>query len=239
MLSKAFTLAYKRWEWMRENPCVKVQKEPEHNIIDRYLEPDEAERLIEKSRGYLNGQLGDIVITALHTGMRQGEILNLKWQDVDLFRKAITVKKTKNKEIRTVPMSDTLYELLKNRSKVVAMSGYVFATSMGTRILASNLQREFYNAMEKAGITGFRFHDLRHTAATWMVQSGVDLYTVSKILGHKDIRTTQRYAHHCPESLRKGVIAIDNFAKKTTELLGQKTLKNMAVSWQIISILER
>lgn len=211
MLSKAFNLAWKRWEWCKENPCSKIQREPENNQVDRWLTHEESERLIPVCSGYLNGDMGDIVIIALHTGIREGEILNLKWTEVDIFRKVITIIKTKNKTPRTIPMNETTYQILLRRSKVRAMSGYIFTTGNGTRHMVRNLIREFDKAVEKAEIKDFTFHCLRHTAATWMIQSGVDIYTVSKILGHKDIKTTMRYAHHYPESLRHGVRAIENF----------------------------
>lgn len=210
-LSKAFNLAWKRWEWCKENPCNRIQREPENNQVDRWLTHIESERLIPACNEYLTGDMIDIVLTALHTGMRQGEILNLKWTEADIFRKVITVIESKNKTPRTIPMNETVYQMLLMRSKVRAMSGYIFTTGNGTRHMVRNLIREFEKALEKAGIKDFTFHCLRHTAATWMIQSGVDIYTVSKILGHKDIRTTMRYAHHYPESLRHGVRAIDNF----------------------------
>jgi integrase len=214
MLSKAFNLAWKQWEWCRENPCVRVPREKENNHIIRWLTTDEQERLIQASQGYLNGQLSDIITFAIHTGMRLGELLSLKWQDIDLFRQVITVLKTKNKDPKTVPMSDTVTAIFKDKAKVISMSGYVFTTGNGTKIRARNLQREFYKAIQKAGITHCRFHDLRHTFATRLVQSGVDLYSVSKLLGHRDISTTQRYAHHYPESLRNSVKILDNFSDK-------------------------
>ena len=211
MLSKAFSLAWKQWEWCKENPCSRVQKEPENNQIDRWLTHDEATRLINFCGDYLNGDMVDIVVSSLHTGMRQGETLSIKWTEVDIFRKTITVYKTKNHKPRTIPMNETVYQLFLRRGKIRSMSGFVFVTSNNTRHRARNLIRGFEKVTEKAGIENFRFHDLRHTAATWMIQSGVDIYTVSKILGHKDIKTTMRYAHHCPDSLRHGVRAIDNF----------------------------
>jgi len=217
MLSKAFNLAYKRWGWCNENPCSKIQREPENNQVDRWLTNEESERLISVCSSYLNGDMVDIVIIALHTGMRQGEILNLKYTDIDIFRKVITVLKSKNKTPRTIPMNETVYQLFLRRSKIRSMSGFVFTTGNGTRHMVRNLIREFDKAVEKAEIKDFTFHCLRHTAATWMIQCGIDIYTVSKIMGHKDIKTTMRYAHHCPESLRHGVRAIDNFIKIRVE----------------------
>lgn len=224
MLSKAFSLAWKRWEWCKENPCSKVQKELENNRIDRWLTPKEEERLMFHSQGYLDGQLPEIIILALHTAMRQGEILNLRWQDVDLFRKVIIVSKTKNKEPKTIPMTDTLYELLKDKSKVVSMSGFIFVSRSGTKIDPSKLQMKFRKTLKMAEIERFRFHDLRHTAATRMVQAGVDLYTVSKILGHRDLSTTQRYAHHCPESLRGGIKVLGGFGAKKSTITAQSNV---------------
>lgn len=215
MLSKALNLAYKQWEWCRENPCAKVPKEKENNQILRWLLYEEEDRLLDGAKGYLNGQLVEIITIALHTGMRQGEILNLKWKDTDLFRKVIVIPKPKNKEPKTIPVNDTVFDLLLAKSKVISMTGYVFATANGTRIGARNLQREFYNARTKAikktpEISNFRFHDLRHTFATRLVQAGEDEARVGELLGHKDSKTTKRYAHHNPESLRSSVKILDN-----------------------------
>lgn len=92
------------------------------------------------------------------------------------------------------------------------MSGYVFRDENGDMIDADKLKKEFKKAVKESGIAHFRFHDIRHTFATRLVQAGVDLYKVSKLLGHKDISTTQRYAHHYPESLRDGVEILDNMS---------------------------
>jgi len=140
--------------------------------------------------------------------------MTLKWSDIDLSRKVITVCKTKNKDPKVIPMNETVYEIFLKKSKVISLSGYVFATGNGTSVRTRNMLREFYKTLKKAGITTFRFHDLRHTFATRLVQAGVDLYSVAKLLGHRDITTTQRYAHHCPESLRHIVNILDcyNFA---------------------------
>jgi integrase len=210
MLSKAFNLAWKQWEWCKDNPCSRIQKEPENNKVDRWLLPEEEVRLLKESEVYLNGQLAEIIKIALYTGMRQSEIMNLKWSDIDLFRKVISVTKTKNKDPKTLPMNQTVYEIFLKKSKVISLSGYVFGTGNGTMVRTRNMLREFYKALKKARITNFRFHDLRHSFATRLVQAGVDLYSVAKLLGHRDITTTQRYAHHCPESLRQSVNILDN-----------------------------
>ena len=120
--------------------------------------------------------------------------------------------KTKNKDPKTIPLNQTVYELLLRKRKVINMTGYVFTTSNGTRIRARNLQREFYKALKNANIQNFRYHDLRHTFATRLVQSGEDLYKVAKLSGHRNISTTQRDAHRYPKSPRSSVNLLDNFS---------------------------
>ncbi len=207
-LNHCFNLAVKEWEWIKFNPCQRVKLPRVSNQIDRWLTIDEEERLLNAC--YDRHWLSDVIIFALHTGMRQGEIINLRWQDVDVLRKTATLHKTKNKEKRTVPLNNTVIELLKGKSKVVSMSGYVF-TQNGDQTTKREVQRQFSTVLKRAKITDFRFHDLRHTFATRLAQSGVDIYTIAKLLGHKDIRMTQRYAHHCPESIRYGVDILDTY----------------------------
>jgi site-specific recombinase XerD len=101
----------------------------------------------------------------------------------------------------------------------------VFASEAGTKILRRNLMRAFYNATDRAKIADFHFHDLRHTFATRLAQAGIDLYMISRLLGHKDIKMTQRYAHHCPDSLWSGVEVLDRLSKN----LAQSNEKGSAV----------
>jgi site-specific recombinase XerD len=89
-------------------------------------------------------------------------------------------------------------------------NGYVFRNRDGGKVNSVSLGVAFRSSLEKAKITNFRFHDLRHCFATHMVQNGIDLYKISKLLGHKDLKMTQRYAHHYPESLRSGVDVLDS-----------------------------
>ena len=92
----------------------------------------------------------------------------------------------------------------------------VFFNSTGQKIDASKLRKVFKKVLKKAGIEDFRFHDLRHTFATRIAQAGIDIYRIAKLLGHKDIRITQRYSHHCPDSLRSSVAVLDNGYKSAT-----------------------
>jgi integrase len=206
-LSHALKFAMKEWEWISMNPMQRVKIPNTNNQIDRWLTYEEQDRLLQAC--YDRQWLRDITIFAVNTGMRQGEIRNLSWQDVDLFRKTATIHKTKNKEKRTIPLNQTVIDLLKAKSKIVSLKGYVFA-QYDDKSTKREIQKQFSTAIKRAKIDNFRFHDLRHTFATRLAQAGVDIYTIAKLMGHKDIRMTQRYAHHCPESLRSGVNILDN-----------------------------
>lgn len=202
MLSKAFNLAIKEWEWVKENPVSKIPKERENNERDRWLTEDEEKRLLDYSPSWLR----DIIIFDLNTGLRQGELLSLEWNRVNLFRKTIIIQESKNGKPRTIPLTQIAADILAEKSKVRNIKNdLVFTNSDGTRFDRHNLRRAFNIALRKAGIGNFHFHDLRHTFATRLAQKGVDIYKISKLLGHQDIRMTQRYAHHCPESLRTAI----------------------------------
>jgi integrase len=128
----------------------------------------------------------------------------------------LCVVKSKNGEKRTIPLNKRLFSLLKEKAKVTGIQdGYVFTNSAMNKVDSKNLRRAFYKALKRARIEDFRFHDLRHTFATRLVQAGIDLYKVARLLGHKDITMTQRYSHHCPESLRDGVNVLDQIQFST------------------------
>jgi len=222
VLSHAFKKAVREWEWVKENPVEKISREKVSNARDRWLTLEEEQKLIDVCVIYATGSgnvqvphywLQEIVIFDLNTGMRMDEVLSLEWPHIDLFRKTATVMRSKNGEKRTIPLNRRAFELLKGKTKVRNIKGdYVFASETGTKVDACNLRRGFYGALKRAGIIDFRFHDLRHTFATRLAQAGIDLYKIAKLLGHKDIKMTQRYSHHCPESLRDGVEVLDRIS---------------------------
>ena len=209
-LSQSFNLAIDVLNWIKINPCVKVKKPTVKKKKVRWLTKPEEAALALSSQGLLRGQLPDIITTAHHTGLRKKQILELKWSEIDMVKRTIHVMQSKTDEEVTIPMSDTLYQMLLKRSKVVSMSGYVFTTENGTPVLPGNLDREFWKALKRAGIENFRFHDLRHTFGTRLIQSGVDIYTVSKLMGHTNIETTTRYAHLISANLKSAVSVLDN-----------------------------
>jgi integrase len=203
MLSKAFSLAVKEWEWLNENPVSKVSYEKENNERDRWLTIDEEKRILEHCPIWIK----EIVVFDLSTGLRQDELLSLEWSRVNFILKTILINKSKNGKPRTIPLNQTALDLLikKSEEKVQSIKDLVFPSKVGSKINPSNLRRSFYRSLNLAKINNFVFHDLRHTFATRLSQRGIDIYKISKLLGHKDIRMTQRYAHHCPDSLRAGV----------------------------------
>ena len=213
MLSKAFNLAVKEWEWIRDNPVSRVPKEKENNERDRWLNAEDEKRLLENSLSWLK----DIIIFDLNTGLRQDELLSLQWSRVDLFRKIIIIQESKNGKPRTIPLNQIALDILMEKSKRRNLkSDLVFLSNMSTKIDRHNLRRAFNIALDKAGIQNFHFHDLRHTFATRLAQRGIDIYKISKLLGHQDIRMTQRYSHHCPDSLRDGVQILEADYNLTT-----------------------
>ena len=166
------------------------------------MKKDEEERLLGNSPEWLR----ETVSFALHTGLRQDELLSLEWNRVNLFRKTILIQKTKNGKPKTLPLNKIALDVLNQRSNVKSIrNDLVFFSRNGKKIYSNNLRQSFYAVLRKVGIDDFKWHDLRHTFATRLAQAGVDIYKISKLLGHEDIKMTQRYAHHCPDSLRDGV----------------------------------
>jgi integrase len=223
MLKKAFNLACREWEWSKDNPVCRVSMERELNTRDRWLTEDEENRLLAGAVPWV----GDLIVFAINTGMRRGEILSLTWAGVDLTRRTVTVFRSKNGERRTIPANQTVMDLLieKHRRKESAQglaSEVVFCSETGTPLDGSNLRRGIIRAVKTARITDLHFHDLRHTFATRLVQAGVDLYKVQRLLGHKSPNMTQRYAHHYPESLRDGVEILDR-KKAVSTISAQRT----------------
>lgn len=214
-LKKAFNLAVREWEWCRDNPVARVSMERENNRRDRWLTMEEEARLLKGCAPWLQ----DLVTFALHTGMRMGEILELSWRGVDFTRRTVTVLRSKNGERRTLPVNETVLTMLRQKNKVRSVkTDLVFCSQAFTPMEGGHLRRSFRLALRKAEITDFHFHDLRHTFATRLVQAGIDIYKVQRLLGHKSPIMTQRYAHHYPESLRDGVDLLDRLTGQGTEI---------------------
>jgi integrase len=218
LMKHSFNLGMKEWNWIKDNPVCKVKMERENNERDRVLSCDEEKRLLSACPQ----RLGEIILFALNTGAREGEILGLTWQNIDLFRKVVTIRQGKTGQNKTIPLTANIFDLLKNKSKVRHLQyNLVFPSENGTRITASNLGRAFREGLKKAKIENFHFPDCRHSFASRLAQAGVDLYVIQKLLGHKDPRMVQRYSHHSVESLRKGIEVLDNLKLQNEKIQSQ------------------
>ncbi len=196
------------WGKIERNPCKGVELFKENNQRLRFLEKDEIDKLLANCCEHLK----PIVAVALHTGMRKNEILKLKWHDIDIKRNIIHLLKTKNGEKREVPMNrlvqKTIIGVLKHPD-----SQYIFCDKSGKPY--GDIKKSFFTALKNSGIVGFRFHDLRHTFASQLVMSGVDLNTVRELLGHKSLEMTLRYSHLSPDHKKRAVDVLEQNLDKT------------------------
>jgi integrase len=190
-LKTMFNLAVE-WGWLNENPAARVKRLKGETKRFRILPKDEIVQLITCARESLK----PILKLAVASGMRKNEILNLKWKHVDLTNCFVRVAQSKNSEARDVPFDSHIKEMLIGLKNRKGSRDYVFGRKNGDRILC--VKEAFKAACDRAGIVDFRFHDLRHTAASLLAAGGCDIITLQHILGHKTLAMTQRYAHLVP-----------------------------------------
>jgi len=193
-LSHVFTLATMEWEWLDSSPVRKVTKLKEPRGRVRFLSDDERTRLLAACQENSNPYLYMVIVLALSTGARKSEVLGLRQQDVSLTRGVITLHDTKNGERRILPLVGHALELMREHIKVRQLQGeLVFPSHNGKK--AMDIRTPFDNALKQAGITDFRFHDLRHSAASYLAMSGASLAEIAEVLGHKTLSMVKRYAH--------------------------------------------
>jgi len=204
-LSHAFTIAAREWQWLEENPVLKVARLPEPPGRVRFLDESERERLLASCKSSKNPHLHPVVLLAISTGMRKGEILGLKWADVDLEKGHLVLHKTKNRERRGIHLSNPLREVLKEHGRVRRIdSPFLFPNKLGSA--PEDIRAAWVKALSEAEIEDFRFHDLRHTAASYLAMNGATPSEIAAVLGHKTLAMVQRYAH-LSESHAAGVLA--------------------------------
>lgn len=198
------------WGYIDKTPKIRLSRESEGRL--RFLDEAEAVRLLQACEKSQNPYLKTIVTLAVNTGMRKGEIMGLTWERVDFSRGVLLLEKTKSGRRREVPMNQAVYDAL-SALPGSKEAGLVFCRSTGAEWGA--IRTAFDTACTRAKIEDFRFHDLRHTCASWLVQRGRNLKEVQELLGHKTFAMTLRYAHLSPDRLREAVASLDQPSQPT------------------------
>jgi integrase len=209
LLRHLLRLAHEEWEVLDRVPRIRLEREAEGRL--RWLTPEEATRLLDACRESRNADLLDLVELALFTGMRRGELLGLTWERVDRARGVVLLDVTKNGRRREVPLNGRADAVLARRGASES-TGLVFGTRR-----RDHFRTAWDLAVGRAKLADFRFHDLRHTFASWAVQAGATLQEVKDLLGHSSLAMVMRYAHLSPEHLRTAVARLDAKLPETAE----------------------
>ena len=218
LLSHIFTIAIREWELEVVNPVTIIRKPKTPPGRLRFLTGAEINRLLEESKKGHRLNLYNYILLQLHTGMRPSEGAALTWEQINFDNRIIDLQKTKT-DPRRVPLTVSAIETLANLVPIDGYScaDYVFLPKhpkMSHRLRPNQYFREsFEAAVKRANIENFHMHDLRHTAASYMIMNGVDLRTVADILGHKTISMTMRYTHLLDDHKLKAIDRIDQLGR--------------------------
>lgn len=195
LLSQAFTIAVQEWEWLDDNPMRKVKKPSLPQPRARFLSDTERTRLLDACKASPCHLLYPIVVVALSTGARYTEVMHLCWDQIDLKRGVARLEKTKNKERRTLPLTHHALSVIKDLHALEGhpVEGWVFPREDGQAPM--EIRKQWKNALQAAEIDNFRFHDLRHSAASYLAMNGASLAEIAEVLGHKTLQMVKRYAH--------------------------------------------
>jgi len=215
LLRHLLRLAHEEWGVLESVRKIRLEKEPQGRL--RWLTHDEATKLLAVCKKSRNTALADLVEFALFTGVRKSEALGLTWDRVDRARGVIRLEKTKSDRRREVPLSSNADAVLARRWTDSA-KGYVFRSQKW-----NSFRTAWETAVAVAGVDDLRFHDLRHTFASWLVQRGRTLREVQEALGHKTMTMTMRYSHLAPDHLRAAVAVLDNVIPAETALASAQT----------------
>jgi len=200
VLKRVLTVAAE-WDLIADNPIHRVKPLRGERSCMRFLTEEEARGLLDACARSKNEFLEPLVVLALNTGARKGELLGLRWKDVSFESATLSFPQTKNGERKDIPINDAALAALV-RLKRVSGRDRVF----GRRDRSTfDFRSAWEAALEDAGIEDFRFHDLRHTYASWAAQAGMDIRRLQRLLGHKTLAMTQRYSHLGPRDLREAV----------------------------------
>lgn len=194
-LSSCLSYGVKTLQWIERNPCERIEKPAETKGRVRFLSDDERTGLLAACKPHPELYLA--VVLALTTGARQAEIMTLRYGQIDFKRNVITLNQTKNGETRALPLVSSAFTLLRERAKVRSLADdRVFPpTKLAKKAECLDLRQPWEKALKEARIVDFHWHDLRHTAASYLAMSGVSLVEISKILGHRTMQMVSRYSH--------------------------------------------
>ena len=196
LLGHVFEVARKEWGIHIQNPVRDIKLPTDCKPRNRRLQEGEEPRLLAACLEARNTYLLPIVKLALETAMRQGELIRLRWEHINLDRRTVHLPDTKNGESRTVPLSTTAIQVL----RTLPQSPHGPAFSVTT---TEAIKRAYIRAVRRAGIENLRFHDLRHEATTRLFEKGLNIMEVASITGHKDLRMLRRYTHLKAEDLAR------------------------------------
>ncbi len=192
-LSHLMNLCVKQWEWVETNPVRRITREKESRERIRFLSSEERQRLLQACRESENHFLLTFVVLQLSTGARYNEARCLRWTDVDLFQGRITIRESKNGDMRSIPVRGLALELLRELNAEQSSIGFVFPSQDNSKPI--DLRRAYRTAIKRAQLKDFRGHDIRHSYATEMLAQGLSLVEISILLGHRSLSVTRRYSH--------------------------------------------
>jgi integrase len=194
-LSTAFSTAVNDWRWLEDSPMRTIKKPTPPRGRVRFLDDGERTKLLAACKESSNPWLYPCVILALSTGMRQGELMGLKWQDVNLKDGYLILHETKNGERRRVPLAGLGLELLREHAKVRRLDNDLLFPGTVHKTKPIDLRKPFETALKAAAINDFHWHDLRHCTASYLAMNGASLAEIAEVLGHKTLQMVKRYAH--------------------------------------------
>lgn len=197
------------WGFLTRSPAQAVRKFKEPKRQARFFTKAEAAKIVESA----DETLRPLVIFLLHTGLRREELLHTTWRDIDLERKVLTIQakdgwRPKDYEVRHIPLAAQALKVLHESPGPHEPQKPVFPDGTGETLNADSLTHRFAALLRELKLDG-SLHSLRHSFASHLVMSGTDLYTVSKLLGHSSIKTTEIYAHLAPDFLKAAVERLD------------------------------
>ena len=195
-LSHLFSIASREWQLTDRNPVREINKKKESRGRVRFLSDLERQRLLDACAKSKWKPLHTLVLLAISTGARRGELIGLKWVDVDLKAGRATIHETKNGDLRVLPLVGRALEALREmKLQGSAKSDFVFSQPSGFPGPYEHFDHHWYDALNSVEITNFRFHDLRHSTASYLAQQGASLLEIADTLGHRSMAMVKRYAH--------------------------------------------